>query len=179
MNPSENNTGRPIWARPELFPSAPDANWGYNHRWHGLTAVASEVELVQLLRDDVNESIGLVWTPGQTNLEVPEAIPSLHEALKQSRSVAARRQVDHAAGQLKFGLLLFVGFQVYTGWEIYQAIPDAAPLVLLRVLRVLRVLRALILQFFPKPLCHQNLLCLVHYRFLILLWPVQGLFDLT
>jgi membrane associated rhomboid family serine protease len=134
VNPSENNTGRPIWALPELFPRAPDANWGYNHRWHGLTAVASEVELVQLLRDDVNESIGLVWTPGQTNLEVPEAIPSLHEALKQSRSVAARRQVDHAAGQLKFGLLLFVGFQAYTGWEIYQAIPDAGPLVLLRML---------------------------------------------
>lgn len=154
MNSSENNTGRPIWARPDLFPSAPDADWGYNDRLQGPTPVASEAELVQLLREDENEAIGLVWTPEQTNLEVPEAIPSLQAALKQSRSVAARRQLDHATGQLKFGLLLFVAFQAYTGFQLYQEAPSAGPLLLLRMLwdsmaPVMGIL--MLLMFFAMP----------------------------
>jgi membrane associated rhomboid family serine protease len=131
---SDDDTGRPIWARPDLFPKAPDLGWGYDGHLRVPIAVSGEQELVNLLRQDVNESIRLVWTPQGGNLEVPEAIPSLQEALKESRLVASARQLKHAAGQLKFGLLLFVGFMGYTLFDLYQASPGAPWTVLLRML---------------------------------------------
>lgn len=134
MNVSDDDTGRPIWARSDLFPSAPEGDWGFQDRLRGPTVVASEEELAELLRKDVNESIGLVWTPQGRNLEVPEAVPCLQAALKESRIVAAVSQLRHAAGQLRFGLLLFVGFQAYTIYELHQAMPGASWMMLWKAL---------------------------------------------
>jgi membrane associated rhomboid family serine protease len=94
--------------------------------------VPDEQALQEVLRNDVDESIGLVWTPGQDHMEVPEAVPELQEALQASRMVSSERQLQRQTGQVKMGLLLFVAFLGYTAWEIVQYRKVFSPLSLLR-----------------------------------------------
>lgn len=94
--------------------------------------VPDKQALQELLRNDVDESIGLVWTPRQDHMEVPEAVPELQEALQASRLQASERQLRRQSGQVKMGLLLFVAFLAYTAWEIIQFRKVFSPLSLLR-----------------------------------------------
>jgi membrane associated rhomboid family serine protease len=93
--------------------------------------VPDEQALREVLRKDVEEAIGLVWTPAQDHMEVPEAVPELQEALQASRLLASERQLQRQTGQVKLGLLLFVAFLAYTAWEIIQFRKVFSPLSLL------------------------------------------------
>jgi len=110
---------------------APPDSWGYLGGAQGPNPVPDERALQEVLRNDVDESIGLVWTPGQDHMEVPEAVPELQEALQASRLLASERQLKRQTGQVKLGLLLFVAFLGYTAWEIIQFRKEFSPVSLL------------------------------------------------
>ena len=131
MNADFQNPGLPAWARPDLFPVAPPDSWGYLDGAKGPNSVPDENALQEVLRNDVDEAIGLVWTPRQDHMEVPEAVPELQQALQASRMVASERQLRRQKGQVKLGLLLFVAFLGYAAWEIIQFRQEFAPLSLL------------------------------------------------
>jgi membrane associated rhomboid family serine protease len=80
------------------------------------------VEDVQALREalraDSAESIGLVWTPANKHMEVPEAVPDLLEAVKESRLKSSEQSLHKQQGQLRLGLLLLVVFVGYTVWQL-------------------------------------------------------------
>ncbi|MFM2172030.1 MAG: hypothetical protein RI957_2259 [Verrucomicrobiota bacterium] len=93
--------------------------------------VADESSLQEIIRQDVHESIGLVWTPRLVHMEVPEAVSELQHALQESRSESSYRQLERQKRQLRVGLLLFCAFMVYSGWEIVQFRKSFSPLGLL------------------------------------------------
>jgi membrane associated rhomboid family serine protease len=117
---AEEIEGRPIWARPDLFPKTPISGWGYFDRINGPMPVASESALCELIRNDHQEKIGLVWTPDCPNFVVPESVPALHGALKESRSVSTQVDLKEKNRHVKFGLLLYSGFILYFWWDIYH-----------------------------------------------------------
>jgi len=110
---------------------APPDSWGYLAGAQAPVPVPDQEALQEVLRNDVDESIGLVWTPGQDHMEVPEAVPELQEALQASRLLASERQLQRQTGQVKMGLLLFVAFLGYTAWEIIQFRQVFSPISLL------------------------------------------------
>lgn len=87
--------------------------------------------LQEVIRKDDQESIGLVWTPGHEYMEVPEAVSELRDALQESRTRASHRELERQKRQLRIGLLLFLAFMLYSGWEILQFRQIFSPLGLL------------------------------------------------
>lgn len=120
MNEVPHNPGRPAWARPDLFPVAPDEPWGYLSSGQQVHPVADEEELRAALRADTGETIGLVWTPANKHMEVPEEVPELLEAVKESRLKSSAQSLQKQSGQLRFGLLLLVAFIGYTVWQLVE-----------------------------------------------------------
>lgn len=123
MNLLTNETGRPVWARPDLFPPAPTSGWGYLNRKGIATEVADLAALQVALRQDEDEMIGLVWTPQSGNLEVPEEFPELLDAMQHSRLAASRNKLASRRSQLNFGLLLLLAFLVYSAIQLRQMLP--------------------------------------------------------
>jgi membrane associated rhomboid family serine protease len=117
--------GRPVWARPDLFRNAPTSGWGYFDRINGPVPLESLSALSELIRQDVKENIGLVWTPDCPHFVVPESVPALHESLKASRSVSSQADLTNKNRQVKFGLMLYVGFFLYFWWNVYYAASPA------------------------------------------------------
>lgn len=122
MKSSTHETGRPIWARPDLFQPAPTEGWGYLSR-RTLTQVADMAALQAVLRADTQEQVGLVWTPQSPYLEVPEEIPELLEALQTSRALASARRLEQRRSQLRVGFLLFFAFISYSAWDLHRSSP--------------------------------------------------------
>ena len=120
MNEVPLNPGRPAWARPDLFPVAPDEPWGFVMGGQEKHPVVDVEELRAALRADTSESIGLVWTPANKHMEVPEAVPELLEAVKESRLKSSAQSLHKQNSQLRLGLLLLVAFIGYTVWQIIE-----------------------------------------------------------
>lgn len=80
-----------------------------------------------MLRADVQESIGLVWTPENEHMEVPEAVPELMDAVKESRLVSSTQLLQKQSGQLRMGLLLLLAFLAYASWEIVKSMDVFSP----------------------------------------------------
>ncbi|MFY7818471.1 MAG: rhomboid family intramembrane serine protease [Akkermansiaceae bacterium] len=120
MTNEEISSGRPVWARPDLFPAAPPHSWGYMAGQQGAVILENASALQDVIRQDDQESVGLVWTPDHDHMEVPEAVPELRDALQQSRLRASHRQLERQKRQLRMGVLLFLGFMAYASWEIVQ-----------------------------------------------------------
>ncbi len=118
MSEVPHNPGRPAWARPDLFPVAPDTPWGFAIGGQGMQPVEDVQALREALRADSAESIGLVWTPANKHMEVPEAVPDLLEAVKESRLKSSEQSLHKQQGQLRLGLLLLVVFVGYTVWQL-------------------------------------------------------------
>lgn len=95
------------------------------------TVLEDASALQEVIRRDDQELIGLVWTPEHEYMEVPEAVPELRDALQESRTRASHQQLERQKRQLRFGLLLFLAFMMYTGWEIIQFRQTVSPLGLL------------------------------------------------
>lgn len=132
MSDAPNHLEQPAWARPDLFPKAPPDSWGYLQSGDGIQRVNGADELQTVLRADVQESIGLVWTPDHEHMEVPEAVPEIREAVKESRLQASWQQLQKQSGQLRLGLILLVAFLGYTSWEIIQIRKEFDPLPMLK-----------------------------------------------
>ncbi|MFM2296809.1 MAG: hypothetical protein RL117_516 [Verrucomicrobiota bacterium] len=113
-------TGRPAWARPDLFPEAPPHSWGYLDRGQGPVVVADLRDLQDVLRRDSEEMVHLVWTPEHRYMQVPEAVPELAEAWLESRKESSARQLKRQQGQMRLGWLLFFAFMLYTSWELVR-----------------------------------------------------------
>jgi membrane associated rhomboid family serine protease len=118
VDEDKNITGRPAWARPDLFPAAKEDSWGYVVGGQGAARVNDLEQLRDALRTDDNEMIGLVWTPARTHMDVPEAVPELLDAVKESRLKSSQRNLYKQNGQLRLGLFLLVAFIGYTGWQL-------------------------------------------------------------
>lgn len=116
-------TGRPLWARPDLFRQAPGPGWGYLHRSQGDVAVENLAALQEAVRGDEQEMIALVWTPDSPFMEVPEALSLLEPALMASRAVSTERDLAEKNHHLRTGVLLFFAFVAYMGWEIFRSMP--------------------------------------------------------
>ena len=97
----------------------------------GATVLEDASALQEVIRKDEQEAIGLVWTPDHDHMEVPEAVPELRDALQESRTVASHQQLERQKRQLRVGVLLFLAFMAYTGWEIIQFRRAFSPLGLL------------------------------------------------
>jgi membrane associated rhomboid family serine protease len=132
VNNASHHSGRPAWARPDLFPAAPPDSWGYKVGGKGIHPVENSKALSEALRADANEWIGLVWTPEHPHMEVPEAVPELLDAVKESRLKASAQELQKQNGQLRLGLLLLLAFLAYAGWEIVQFRKEFSPLGLLQ-----------------------------------------------
>jgi membrane associated rhomboid family serine protease len=113
-------TGRPAWARPDLFPQAPPDSWGYLDRAQGPVIVDHLTDLQEVLRRDSEEMVQLVWTPEHHYMQVPEAVPELADAWLESRKESSARQLKRQQGQLRLGWLLFMAFMLYTSWELVR-----------------------------------------------------------
>ena len=89
-----------------------------------------------VIQKDLRESIGLVWTPYLSHMEVPEAVPELQGALRESRAVASDQQMRKQKKNVRMGLLLLCAFLGYLLYEILQMRPGmpllAAVLYLMR-----------------------------------------------
>lgn len=93
----------------------------------GAVILENASALQDVIRQDDQESVGLVWTPDHDHMEVPEAVPELRDALQQSRLRASHRQLERQKRQLRMGVLLFLGFMAYASWEIIQFRQAFAP----------------------------------------------------
>lgn len=90
------------------------------------TEVADLAAIQEALRQDENELIGLIWTPQSRHMEVPEEFPELLEAMQQSRTLASNRRLSDRRNHLQFGMVMFVAFLAYSGWQLHQALPSAS-----------------------------------------------------
>lgn len=122
MNSGDIDKGRPVWARPDLFPEAPPETWGYLAADQKAEILPGVDALRAVIEQDVQESIGLVWTPHHTHMEVPEAVPELQSALLASRAEASNRQWQRHNKNLRMGLVLLCGFWGYMLYEIMQSV---------------------------------------------------------
>lgn len=111
---------KPLWARQDLFSLAPTAGWGYVSQQQGAVAVESLLHLQLEVAADRSESITLVWTPDRAHLQVPESVPELYEALKQSRTESCQTALMEKNKQLRLFALLLVGFLAYESYLNWQ-----------------------------------------------------------
>jgi membrane associated rhomboid family serine protease len=95
--------------------------WGYVSLRDGKTHVlTSEEELRRVLRKDHEENIHLVWLPGMTNMEVPEAVTQLFEPVKESRVRSRLLTVVAEAGKLKWGGIFLAAYSLYSIYRMYR-----------------------------------------------------------
>ncbi len=117
-------SGLPVWERPDLFLPVPSQTWGYvsakDRKSH---IVAGEDELKLELRKDHDENIHLVWMPGMTNMEVPEAIPRLFQQVKESRVRSHLLTLVDESGRIKWGLMIFSFYGFYSVYQSFTSAP--------------------------------------------------------
>lgn len=109
----------PVWARREAFPVAPDG-WG----WLGLKRkphpCATEQELLKAIREDLDGSMLLVWSPAHRHMILPEELEHASEALMEARKRRASNAMLDSQDRMRwFGLLLggVLAYMLYQGWS--------------------------------------------------------------
>src|SRR5687767_8051643 len=93
----------PVWARDDAFPVA-GPGWGWVDRKGQRVECGSFEELSQAIAEDAGARVDLVWTPEARGYVLPEEIPALHGALRESRIRWARWEIEEGKRQmLMFG----------------------------------------------------------------------------
>ncbi len=120
-------SGLPVWERPDLFLPVVGEQWGYvSLRDRKAHELSSEEDLRRVLRKDHEENIHLVWLPGMTNMEVPEAVTVLFEAVKESRVRSRMLTVVEESGKLKWGGIFLAAYSLYYIYRMYGMSPEAS-----------------------------------------------------
>ena len=120
-------SGLPVWERPDLFLPVVGEQWGYvSLRDRKAHELSSEEDLRRVLRKDHEENIHLVWLPGMTNMEVPEAVTELFEAVKESRVRSRMLTVVEESGKLKWGGIFLAAYSLYYIYRMYGMSPEAS-----------------------------------------------------
>lgn len=96
----------PIWARDDAFPPAPPG-FGWLDSKLVPHPCESLAEISELIRNQPNLPITLVWTPDSGHCRLPEEIPGLAEPIFASRKQQA--QIDHTNTLIRFKLFT-IGF---------------------------------------------------------------------
>lgn len=104
----------PVWAREGAFPEA-GPGWGWVDRKGGRVPVGSFEELARAIVEDAGARVDLVWTPEARGYVLPEEIPALHSALRESRIRWARWEMEEGKRQMMvfggiFAVMLLWGF---------------------------------------------------------------------
>jgi membrane associated rhomboid family serine protease len=97
----------PVWAREGAFPVA-GPGWGWVDRKGHRAEVSSFEELARAIVEDAGARVDLVWTPEARGYVLPEEIPALHSALRESRIRWARWEMEEGKRQM----MMFGGFFV-------------------------------------------------------------------
>ena len=109
------DTELPVWAREDAFPEA-GPGWGWVDRKRRRTEVGSFDELAQAIVKDAGARVDLVWTPEARGCVLPEEIPALLPALRESRIRWARWEIEEGKRQM----MLFGGiFAVILLWTYF------------------------------------------------------------
>lgn len=104
----------PVWARDDAFPEA-GPGWGWVDRKGRRIEVGSFEELARAIVEDAGARVDLVWTPAARGYVLPEEIPALHSALRESRIRWARWEIEEGKRQMT----LFGGFTaVMVLWNV-------------------------------------------------------------
>ena len=106
----------PVWAREGAFPEA-GPGWGWVDRKGHRVQVESFEELARAIVEDAGARVDLVWTPEARGYVLPEEIPALHSALRESRIRWARWEMEEGKRQM----IMFGGFfVVMLGWGYFS-----------------------------------------------------------
>jgi membrane associated rhomboid family serine protease len=89
----------PVWAREDAFPEA-GPGWGWVDRKGRRVEVASFEELSHAIVEDAGARVDLVWTPEARGYVLPEEIPALLPALRESRIRWARWEIEEGKRQM-------------------------------------------------------------------------------
>lgn len=89
----------PVWAREDAFPEA-GPGWGWVDRKGRRQEVDSFEELARAIVEDAGARVDLVWTPEARGYVLPEEIPGLHSALRESRIRWARWEIEEGKRQM-------------------------------------------------------------------------------
>lgn len=91
----------PVWARDDAFPEA-GPGWGWVDRKGRRVPCDSFDELARAIVEDAGARVDLVWTPEAKGFVLPEEIPALHPALRESRIRWAQWEI--AEGKRQMGM---------------------------------------------------------------------------
>ncbi len=115
---SGEETGLPVWARPDAFPPV-GGGYGWIDRKGGRHPSLSLAELATAIRSDRDSVINLVWTPDSEFCQVPEEVPALEEAITAVRQEWVTDDLADAEHRLKWfgiGLAALLGYMAFQGW---------------------------------------------------------------
>ncbi|MEK7953438.1 rhomboid family intramembrane serine protease [Luteolibacter soli] len=105
----------PVWAREDAFPEA-GPGWGWVDRKGRRMQVDGFEELARAIVEDAGARVDLVWTPEARGYVLPEEIPELHSALRESRIRWARWEIEEGKRQMT----MFGGFfAVMVLWSFF------------------------------------------------------------
>ncbi len=89
----------PVWAREDAFPEA-GPGWGWVDRKGRRVEVDDFDDLARAIVEDAGARVDLVWTPEARGYVLPEEIPALHPALRESRIRWARWEIVEGKRQM-------------------------------------------------------------------------------
>ena len=104
----------PVWAREGALPEG-SPGWGWVDRKGRRAEVGSFEELAQVIVKDAGARVDLVWTPEARHCVLPEEIPALLPALRESRIRWARWEIEEGKQQMTvfggvFAVMLLWGY---------------------------------------------------------------------
>lgn len=108
----------PAWARPEIFPLAPDSGWGWLNPRGKRVPCASLRELEDWIRKGAR--IALVWTPDSPHMVVPEEVPELFSALHESRMRWAADDIAVGKQRMTYFAVLTAAMALWAAWAGMQ-----------------------------------------------------------
>lgn len=117
----------PIWARDDAFPPAP-TGFGWIDRTGNPHKSVSLTDISEKIRNDVENSIQLVWTPNSDFCQLPDEVDALREPIHEVRKLWTTEDLASSQKQLKLVSSLaaiFIAYTAYGNWNIIHEIEKA------------------------------------------------------
>ncbi|MGD9418151.1 MAG: rhomboid family intramembrane serine protease [Verrucomicrobiota bacterium JB025] len=118
---------RPVWARPDAFPKAPNS-WGWATIKGTRHTCASLAELIRAIGADREAEIALAWTPDDEFMVLPEEIDEAAAAVSTARRLRADDDLDLGRSRMRYFSLLLAALIGWILWQNWKIAPAATPL---------------------------------------------------
>lgn len=118
MNPDQ-EIARPVWAKDEAFPVAPDG-YGWADPKGGTHTCPSEAALLETIGSDRDARVVLIWTPRHPRMIMPEEWPVAANAVREGRRKRLNEDLAVTSDRVRwYGVLLggMVFYMLYQGWS--------------------------------------------------------------